>query len=133
MRALLIAGVVARLRAAPALRAVAVFDAPPVRAALPHALVEEPVLADWGTKDWRGREGRLAVTLVDGGERPVRLRGLLAAVEDWLPDMPPDLGAGWRLVQLRFLRSRMIRSGQASGERWTGTAEFMVRMGETAR
>ncbi len=129
MRALLIAGVVARLRAAPALRDVAVFDAPPVRAALPHALVEEPVLADWDTKDWRGREGRLAVTLADGGERPVRLRGLLATVEDWLPDMPPDLGAGWRLVQLRFLRSRLVRSG----ERWTGTAEFMVRMGETER
>jgi hypothetical protein len=129
MRARLIAGVVARLRAEPALREATVFDAPPVRAALPHLLVEEPVLADWSTKDWRGAEGRLAVSVVDGGERPVRLRTLLAAVEDALPGMPAELGAGWRLVQLRFLRSRVARSG----ERRTGTAEFMVRMGETGR
>jgi hypothetical protein len=129
MRGVLIAATVARLRACPALSGVTVFDAPPVRGGLPHALVEEPVLADWGAKEVRGREGRLAVTLVDGGERPERLRALLAAVEAWVPAMPPDLGEGWQLVQLRFLRSRIVRAG----ERWTGTAEFMVRGWETER
>ncbi len=128
MRAVLIAAVAARLRACPALSGVTVFDAPPVRGGLPHILVEEPVLADWGAKDVRGREGRLAVTIAAGGERPERLRALLAAVEDGLPAMPAGLGEGWRLVQLRFLRSRIARTG----ERWTATAEFMVRGWETA-
>jgi hypothetical protein len=133
MRAVLIAAVAARLRACPALRGVTVFDAPPVRSGLPHVLIEEPVLADWGAKDLRGREGRLAVTIADGGERPERLRVLLAAAEAWVPAMPPELGAGWRLVQLRFLRSRIVRPGSGMGERWTGTAEFMVRGWETER
>ena len=78
--AVLQAGVVARL--ADVLDC-AVFDAPPVRAAIPHAVVEDPVLGDWSSATWRGREGRLVVSLHDGGERPVRLRAALGAAERW--------------------------------------------------
>ncbi|MBO9712962.1 DUF3168 domain-containing protein [Sphingomonas sp.] len=101
-----------------------VFDAPPVRAARPYALVEEAVLVDWGTKDMAGREGRLAVSLFDGGERPERLRALAGAVEDALAAMPAELGEGWRVVTLGFVRSRIVRDREG----WRGVSEFQVRM-----
>ena len=103
---------------------VGVFDAPPVRGGLPYAVVDEPVLSDWSTKSFAGREGRVLLTLFDGGERPVRLRSLLAAAEEGLEALPPDLGEGWRVVRLALVRSRVLRVG----DRWRGTSEFLVRM-----
>ncbi len=113
---------VERLRAA--LPGTAVFDAPPVRAARPYAVVDAPVLTDWGTKDTAGREGRVAVLLHDAGERPVRLRELAAAAEGAVLDAPPVL-AGWRIVSLIFVRSRLLREGEG---RWIAGIEFRVRM-----
>jgi len=101
-----------------------VFDAPPVRAALPYAVIEEAVLADWSTKDMDGREGRLAVTLYDGGERPVRLRVLAGAAEDAVSAMPRVLGEGWRVASLVFVRGRIVREGV----RWVAMSEWRVRV-----
>lgn len=115
------AAIVARLNA---VLDVSVFDAPPVRGGLPYAVVDEPVLSDWSTKTFAGREGRVLLTLFDGGERPVRLRALLAAAEEGLEALPPDLGEGWRVVRLALVRSRVLRVG----DRWRGTSEFLVRM-----
>ena len=115
---------VAALRAARG-EAAAVFDAPPVRAALPHVVVEQPELVDWSSKDWRGREGRIVVAAYDGGERPVRLRALAAAIEDAVAAVPAVLGDGWRVANLRFVRSRVAR---AAGDRWVATSEFVVRV-----
>ncbi|HXH17035.1 MAG TPA: DUF3168 domain-containing protein [Sphingomonas sp.] len=120
-RVVLQAALVARLNA---VLAVSVFDAPPVRGGLPYAVVDEPVLSDWSTKSWSGREGRVLLTLFDGGERPVRLRALLAAAEEGLDALDPDLGEGWRAARLALVRSRVLRVG----DRWRGTAEFLVRM-----
>lgn len=103
----------------------AVFDAPPVRAALPYAVVEEAVLADWSTKDMDGREGRFAVTVRDGGERPVRLRVLAGAVEDAVAVMDRYPGEGWRIASLMFVRGRIVRDGES---RWMSVSEFRVRM-----
>lgn len=103
----------------------AVFDAPPVRAALPHVVVEQPELVDWSSKDWRGREGRVVVAAYDGGERPVRLRALAAEIEDAVEAVPAALGDGWRVANLRFVRSRVAR---AAGDRWAATSEFVVRL-----
>ncbi len=103
----------------------AVFDAPPVRAARPYALIEETVLADWGTKDMAGREGRIAVSLFDSGERPVRLRGLAGAAEAAIEAMPRTLGEGWAVASLVLLRSRILREGEG---RWAATSEFRVRV-----
>ncbi len=119
------AAVVARLRADPALAGVAVFDAPPVRAALPHAVVEEAVLGEWGTKSFAGHEARFAVLVWDAGERPVRLRALLGAVEAAVGSLPAELGGGWRVAGARVVRSRLAR---ASGERWVGSVDVFVRM-----
>ena len=115
------AAVLARLNA---VLDVSVFDAPPVRGGLPYAVVDEPVLSDWSTKTFAGREGRVLLTLFDGGERPVRLRALLAVAEEGLELLAPDLGEGWRVVRLALVRSRVLRVG----DRWRGTAEFLVRM-----
>ncbi len=102
----------------------AIFDAPPVRAALPHAVVEEVLFADWGTKDMAGREARAMVTLRDDGERPVRLRALAGAAEAAVLAMAPALGAGWRIVSMAFVRGRIAR--EANG--WVARSEFRVRM-----
>lgn len=103
----------------------AVFDAPPVRAAVPYAVVDEPVMAPWGTKSWTGHEVRVAVGIWDEGERPVRLRGLLGAVEAAVVELPPDLGDGWRVVRVELARSRI---GRGPGERWVARAAFGVRV-----
>jgi hypothetical protein len=120
------AALVAAIRGEAALSALThVFDAPPVRAARPYALVEEAVLTDWSTKDMAGREGRVAVTLFDTGERPSRMRQLAAGVEDAVAAMPAMLGGGWRIVSLVLVRSRLVREGEG---RWAATSEFRVRM-----
>jgi hypothetical protein len=116
------AAMVARLAGA---LPVTVFDAPPVRAGDPYAVVDEPVLADWSTKTWAGREGRASVQLFDRGERPVRLRALAGAAEAALEGWQPELGGGWRLVSVRLARSRVLRERDG---RWRGVSEFAVRM-----
>lgn len=103
----------------------AVFDAPPLRAALPYALVDEPLLADWGTKDMAGREGRIAVLLRDTGERPIRLRTLIGEAEVAIEAMPRALGGGWFVTSLALVRSRVVREGDG---RWMAASEWRVRM-----
>jgi TP901-1 family phage major tail protein len=66
---------------AAALEGCAVFDALPPRAGLPFAVVDEPVTADWSAAGLDGRELRLSLRIEDAGERPVRLRALVAAAE----------------------------------------------------
>ena len=103
----------------------AVFDHPPAGAGLPHVQVEEPVLVDWGAKQLTGREARLTVRVHDRGERPERLRTLMAAAEAAVVAMPPALDGGWRVASLVFVRGGGRRAGDG---RWTGSAEFRVRM-----
>jgi hypothetical protein len=120
------AAIVRQLRTRAALDGCAVFDMPPMRAALPHAVVEDPVLASWDAATVTGREGRITISVRDGGERPTRLRRLQGQVEDLVATMPTDLGGeGWRVVRLRLMRSRIAR-GKA--EQWTATSEFEVRV-----
>ena len=124
VQALAQAAMVAALRGHDGLAVTGVFDAPPVRRALPYAVVEEAVLGDWSTKDMAGREGRLAVAIHDGGERPVRLRALVGEAEAAIAGMAPELGEGWRIVTLTLVRSRIVREG----ERWAAMSEWRVRM-----
>ncbi len=104
----------------------AAFDAPPVRAALPYAVVEDAVLARWGGAALDGREGRVRIVLHDAGERPVRLRDLAADVEAAISGFSGDIGEGWRVVALRLVRSRVVRAG--GGDRWTANLEFAVKL-----
>ncbi len=50
-----------------------IYDAPPLQAGAPFAIVEVGLESDWSHKSGAGREVRLAVTVRDKGERAVRL------------------------------------------------------------
>ncbi len=102
-----------------------VFDAPPPRAATPHAVIGEALLSDWGTKDMAGREARVAVMLHDAGESPARLRRLAGEVEDAIGAMPRAIGGGWELASRVLLRGRIERKGEG---RWIATSEWRLRM-----
>jgi hypothetical protein len=102
-----------------------VFDAPPVRAATPHAVIGEALLSDWGTKDMAGREARVAVTLHDAGESPARLRRLSGELEIAMAGMPRAIGGGWELASRVLLRGRIERKGEG---RWVATSEWRLRM-----
>ncbi len=122
----LVAAAVAAVEAvADPVRLSAVFDAPPARCAVPYAVVDDPMLIDWSGTDFAGREGRLAVSLWDAGERPERLRALIAAAESAVLAMGPGLAQGWRVASLLLVRSRVVRAG---GDRWCATSEFRVRL-----
>ena len=124
---LLQAAAVAALKASPGLAELTgVFDANPVRSALPHAVVDDPALADWSTKTWAGREARLVATLHDAGERPTRLRAMIGELEAAIEAIDPELGDGWRIATVTVTRSRIARAAVA--ERWIAVGEFRVRM-----
>ena len=101
-----------------------VYDSPPLQAALPHALVSIDLESDWGHKTGAGRELRLAASLFDKGERPLRLRRLVVDAESALGGFGAELGA-WRLVSMQFLRTRIVRE---PGGRWAGVIEFRARL-----
>jgi hypothetical protein len=97
-------------RAVAALKAIGglgVYDAPPIQAVAPYAVVETGPESDWGHKSGEGRELRLALTLWDRGERPVRLRALTRAAEAAVEGIEGD-GEGWQIVSLQFLRERAV-------------------------
>lgn len=102
-----------------------IFDAPPVRAATPHAVIGEAQLSDWGTKDMAGREARVVVSLFDAGESPARLRRLCGEVEAAMTRLPRAMGGGWELASRALLRARIERTGEG---RWIATSEWRVRM-----
>jgi hypothetical protein len=118
---------VAALRAGTGL---ATYDAPPAQAVVPYALIECGGESDWGHKSGKGREVRVAVTVRDAGERPLRLLGLMNDVEAAL-EAPPG-AEGWQVVSFAWLRSRTVREGRAPGPiEWTGVTEYRARMLET--
>jgi hypothetical protein len=102
-----------------------VFDSPPQRAIRPFAVIEDALLVDWSTKDMIGREGRLAVGLFEAGEDRTRLRALADEIAAAIPQLPSELGEGWRIASLAFLRSRIFREGPGL---CAAVVEFRVRM-----
>ena len=102
-----------------------VFDAPPVRAAMPYVVVDDPVLAAGDAAGVAGRSGTVAVACIDGGVSPERVRALLGAVEAAMATLPAQVGEGWRVTAVRLVRSAV---SQGKGERWTATSVFAVRM-----
>ena len=101
-----------------------IHEGAPVQAAIPYALVDASFETDWSTKSGSGREVLLAVTIRDEGEQPKRLRTLAAKAEGAIAGMEGSAD-GWRIVTLRFLRSRIvsIRSGE-----WASVSEYRARM-----
>lgn len=100
------------------------FAEGPVQAAFPYATVEAGLESDWSHKSGKGREVRLAVTLRHEGERPDRLQELATLSEEAIEAMPANL-PGWRVVSLRFLRSRTVREPKG---RWTTVVDYRARL-----
>jgi len=119
-----------RQAAATALQAVgamAVYDGPPLQAAHPYAVVEAGPETDWSHKNGAGREVRMALSLYDKGERPVRLRALIGEAEAAMDGLAGP--AGWQLVTMQFLRSRTVRDAKGV---WVGVIEYRARMLEAS-
>jgi hypothetical protein len=101
-----------------------VYDAPPLTAAAPHALVEIDSEADWGHKGGAGRELRLTAKLTGEGERPLAMRANATAAEAALAGLDPDLD-GWRLITMRHVRTREMRRPRGG---WIAVIEFRARL-----
>jgi hypothetical protein len=104
---------------------IAVFDAPPVRAARPYLVIDEPVESGWGAQGVDAREYRIAIRVHDAGERPLRLRAIGEAVDEAMRGLPRDLNDGWGLASVALVRARTLREG---GDRWVLASEWRVRM-----
>ena len=106
------------------LRPLVVFDAPPVRAGPPYAVIDEPVLRAEDAAGVQGRTGTLAISFHDGGERPLRLRAMVALADELIALLPTAIGGGWRVGGLALARSRLTRTKDG----WTARSEWVVRM-----
>jgi len=100
----------------------ALFDAVPVRASVPQAVLGEPSDSDWGAAGIEGRELRVALTLTDEGEQPGRLRACVQAAE--AIGLPGMLADGWRVAGMSVTATRMGKTGA----RWTASVEWRARL-----
>lgn len=100
------------------------YDGPPLGAACPYAVIEAGPESDWSHKSGDGREVRLSIQVHDKGERPGRLRALVAEIEAIVMQTVPEL-AGWRLVNLVFVREAMLRN---TGAAWTTAIDYRARL-----
>ena len=100
-----------------------IFDGPPPHPAFPYVAMGAGATGDWSTKDRRGREHRIAVTIWDDGDSPARLHRLIAAAEDAIEGMSPALD-GHRIASIAFQRSRVLRDADGP---WAGIVEYRVR------
>ena len=119
----LVAAVMAEL-ATEELTPLVVFDAPPVRAGFPYAVIDEPQLASANAAGVKGRVGTLAITYYDAGERPMPLRSRVALAEELIDLLPSAVGDGWRVGGMMLARSRLMRTKDG----WTARSEWAVRM-----
>lgn len=103
----------------------ALFDGEPARAIAPYVVVNECIGADWGGKDMMAREVRLNIALVDSGETPERLAGMMARVDAVLGAVP--VRAGWRIVTAWLVRSRVARMSRQPGSGWQAVVDYRLR------
>lgn len=122
--AALVSAVLATLADESRLAELCVFDAPPVRALAPYAVVEHPQFRGADAAGVTGRIGTLAIGFQDAGEAPTRLRVLMAGAEEAMDLLPAALGDGWRLAGIELARSRLARAKEG----WLGRSEWAVRV-----
>lgn len=94
------------LKADPALSAInAIEEESPISASAPWLGIAASGSADWGTKDRRGREVRIALELESRRDEPESDGALLGAIEDRVLSLPP-FQPEFELASVRFLRAR---------------------------
>ena len=116
------AAVLARLRDIGGINGV--WEGTGASAAVPFLLLGDVVASDWGTKDAAGRELRVAVTVRDRGDSPVRAGVLATAVEAAVAGLPRELD-GWRVASMVLLRSSVVASGRGQ---WAAMVDHRVRV-----
>lgn len=101
-----------------------VYDAPPLQAALPHAVVAIDLESDWSHKSGPGREVRLALSIFDKAERPERLRRLAGEAEAAVAGIGGATGE-WQVATMVLLRARTVRGRDGV---WAAIVEFRARL-----
>ena len=92
----------------------AIVEEAPSRTALPWLALTASASTDWGTKDVRGREIRVALELNYRGDDPLSEAALVAAIERRVEAMPADHSAsGFRVANLTFMRAKAEQRGEA--------------------
>ena len=92
----------------------AIVEEAPSRTALPWLALTASASTDWGTKDVRGREIRVALELNYRGDDPLSEAALVAAIERRVEAMPAgQSAAGFRIANLTFMRAKAEQRGDA--------------------
>lgn len=83
----------------------AIEEESPLRASPPWLGIAASAAADWGSKDRRGKEVRIALELVTRGDDPATDAYLIDTIENRVLTLPSDQSE-FEIVNNRFLRSR---------------------------
>jgi hypothetical protein len=103
------AALIAWLRDDPALAAInAIEEESPLKASPPWLGIAASASVDWGSKERRGREVRIALELESRVDDPAADAALIAAIEARVLNLPP-FHSGFELASIRFLRARSER------------------------
>ena len=122
------AALIAWLRADPALSGInSIEEEAPLSASPPWLEIATSASIDWGSKDRRGRETRIALELETRIDLPGSDASLLAAIESRVLAFPPSQ-PGFELASVRFLRSR---SEARADNRRGALLEFRFRILES--
>lgn len=125
------AAVVAALGGDAALMALAngIYDGAPVQASEPYVVVADCAGVDWGAKGVDGRELRLSIALYDKGDTSAMIAAMLGRVEAAMRGID-GVADGWRIVTMRFVRSRVARSvaSQRRNGGWQGVVDYRARV-----
>lgn len=125
MENLLRADLIEWLRGDPALVEInAIEEESPLRASPPWLGISASASTDWGTKDRRGREIRVALELETRIDDPDADSAILSAIENRVLDLPP-FADGYELASIRFLRAR---SERRDDNRRAALLEFRFRL-----
>ena len=113
------------LRDDPALSSInAIEEEAPVHASAPWLGIAASASTDWGTKERRGREVRIALELESRADEPEADGPLVEAIEQRVLDLPP-FQSGFELASVRFLRAR---SEEREGNLRGALLEFRFRI-----
>ena len=85
-----------------------IAEDPPAAAAPPWIALAASAAADWGAKERRGAEVRVALEVHQRGDTPADLAAPVEALHRRIADFP-FAHDGFELASLRFLRSRHER------------------------
>ncbi|KPF63006.1 DUF3168 domain-containing protein [Porphyrobacter sp. AAP60] len=123
------AALIAWLRGDPALAGInSIEEEAPLSSSPPWLGIAASASIDWGTKDRRGRETRIALELETRTDLAAADVPLLAAIERRVLSLPP-FHPGFELASIRFLRSR---SEARADNRRGALIEYRFRILETA-